>query len=340
MTLRHIEIFLAVCQECSVSKAAQRLHISQPTVSVAIREVEEHYSGKLFDRISNRLYITQFGEQIYDRAMRVMNLYSDLLNAEREGVVLRVGTGTAIGKLFLPRVIKTFQQDNPDVKVRVCVGEATRMYQKMLENSLDLVIAETVDNFPGLSFHTIQKFPVVAVCSTDNPLSRKKTVTAEDLARENLLLREPGSNTRAVVDAFFYSHNLQISPMWESYSVQSQINAAREGLGVSFMSLDQVLAADDEKLVILNIPDFHAVRFVNVSYLKDKIFSPVMRLFLEHYSRTTIEWFNDSVQRYNERHPDAPLAPEFEPQAEDATEAATAFDAQCGAEAAGGDDWQ
>lgn len=79
MTLRHIEIFSVVCQEGSITRAAERLHISQPTVSVAIREMEEYYGGCLFDRISHKLYITPFGQRIYDYALRLLNLYADCL---------------------------------------------------------------------------------------------------------------------------------------------------------------------------------------------------------------------------------------------------------------------
>lgn len=307
MTLRHIEIYMAVCQEGSVSKAADRLHISQPTVSVAIKEIEEQYKERLFNRISHRLYITPFGEQIYDYALQIMNLFTEMLSVEHTSVSLSIGTGTAIGKLFMPKVVKNFQQENQSVSVQMSVGDATRMYQKLLDNSLDVVIAETVDDYLGMSYYTIQKYPVVAVCSSDNPLCRKKTVTAQDLAGENLLLRELGSHTRAVVDAYFYSRNISITPMWESYSVQTQINAAKEGLGVSFMSLDQALAVPDTNLSILNIPDFNASRFVNVSYLKYKVLSPITKQFLDFYVHFTGEQFNNNLAEYNRAHKDMPF---------------------------------
>ena len=308
MTLRHIEIFLAVRQCGSVTGAADRLHISQPTVSIALRELEEHYGERLFDRISNRLYITPFGDEIYHYALCLMNLYSDMSQLKQRSDLLRIGTGTAIGKLFLPGVVKRFGDLHPEVRIHVCVGEATRMYRRIMDNSLDLAIAETVDNIPGMAHHSIQRYPVVATCHRSNPLAAQPVVTAEELSRENLLLREPGSLTRDVVDAYFDSHNLQLEPVWESYSVQSLFNATVEGLGVSFMSLDQVLAYGNPNLVILHVPDFQAFRYVNISYHKDKQFSKPMQDFLTYYTASTRQQLQAGLLAYKTRNPSTPYS--------------------------------
>ncbi len=302
MTLRHIEIFCVVCQEGSITRAAERLHISQPTVSVVIREMEEYYGGYLFDRISHKLYITPFGQRIYDYALRLLNLYADMADAKASFHRIRVGSGTAIGKLFMPTVVKSFLNQHPDVQICVNVGEATRMYHLVMKNALDFVIAETVDQIPGLSHHTIQHYPVVAVCHRNNPLAQREVVTAPELAQERLLLREQGSYTRSGVDTYFQTHNLKVVPMWESYSVQSLLNAAQEGIGVSFLSLDHVLAYGSPDLVILNIPDFRAERYVHVCYHKDKIFTPLIQNFLDYYVQSTREFLLAGIQRYRAEH--------------------------------------
>lgn len=302
MTLRHIEIFSVVCQEGSITRAAERLHISQPTVSVAIREMEEYYGGCLFDRISHKLYITPFGQRIYDYALRLLNLYADMADAKFSFDRLRIGSGTAIGKLFMPTVVKSFLSLYPDIQICVNVGEATRMYHLVMKNALDFVIAEVVDDISGLSHHSIQHVPVVAVCHRSNPLAEKAVVTAPELAREHLLLRELGSHTRSGVDTYFQTHNLTVVPMWESYSVQSLPNAATEGIGVSFLSLDHVLAYGSPDLVILNIPDFRAERYVHVCYHKDKIFTPLIQNFLDYYVQSTKALLQEGIKRYQAEH--------------------------------------
>ena len=309
MTLRHIEIFAAVCREDgSITRAANRLHISQPTVSVAIQEMEAHYGGKLFDRLSNRLYITPFGHSIYDRALRLLSVYGDMVNAEQSLNVIRVGTGTAIGKQLMPSVAKSFMDLHPDIQLRVFVSESTRSYHMVMENELDFVIAETVDNIPGLSHRVIQHFPIVGICHRDNPLASKEVVTAEDLAKENLLLRNDGSSTRYAVDTYFSRHNLSVAPLWESFSVQTLLNATEAGIGVTFLSLDHILINNSSKLVILNIPDFQGVRDVNLCFHKDKFFTPLMDEFLQHFERCTQQMLDEGRKLYMATNPATSLS--------------------------------
>lgn len=308
MTLRHIEIFAAVCrEEGSITRAANRLHISQPTVSVAIQEMEAHYGSKLFDRLSNRLYITPFGRSIYDRSLRLLSLYDDMMSAEQSLNVVRVGTGTAIGKQLMPSIARSFMNLHPDIQLRVFVSESTRSYHMVMENELDFVLAETVDNIPGLSHRVIQHFPIVGICHKSNPLASKAVVTAEDLAGENLLLRNDGSSTRYAVDTYFTRHNLSVVPLWESFSVQTLLNAAQAGIGVTFLSMDHILVSHCPELVILNIPDFQGVRDVNLCFHKDKFFTPLMEEFLEHFERCTQQMMEEGRTLYMAANPGAVL---------------------------------
>lgn len=305
MTLRHVEIFVAIYHEGSITQAAERLHISQPTVSIALRELEEHYGVKLFDRLSHKLHITPFGESVYERSRRLLDLWDDLSHESQTPNRIRIGTGTAVGKLLLPIAVKSFVEKHPDAQINICVGDAPRMYHLTLENSLDFVIAETVAKLPGLSSHALQHYPVVAVCHKDNPLARRELITAEDLAAQNLLLREPSSLTRQVVDLYFQKHNMCLTPMWVSYSVQTLLNATRENLGISFLSLDHVLVSKIPELVILNIPDFHGERYVNLCYHKDKFFTPLMEAFIQEYIVTVNRLLEQGIHSYKSANPDS-----------------------------------
>lgn len=307
MTLRHIEIFTVVCQEGSVTKAADRLHISQPTVSVAIKEFENHYGGTLFERISHKLYLTPFGQKIYDHSMNLLNLYSDLAEARQDYEVVRVGTGTAIGKFVLPKVVKEFEKEHPDVHVHATVGDASRMYRLIMQNHADFVIAENIDDIYGLAHKCIQQYPIVALCHRDNPLANKRYVSAEELARQNLLLREPSSRTRQLIDLYFQNHDIDISPTWESYSVQTLINATAENLGVSFHSLDHAVAYQTPELTILKLEEFNGERQVNIGYNKNKIISPNMQDFLNCYLKMSKALVKEGIAKYNYLHPEMPI---------------------------------
>lgn len=313
MTLRHIEIFAMVCREGSVTKAAEFLHISQPTVSVAIKELEEHYGNPLFERISRKLFLTPFGQRIYDRSLSLLNLYSDVSEARQVYDIIRIGTGTAIGKFFLPKIIKLFLESHPDVRIQTSVGDATRMYRLLMKNDLDFTIAETVDDIYGLAHQTIQTYPIVAVCHKDNPLAKKEVVVAEDFEKQNLLMREEGSTTRHATDIFFQTFNVNENIVWVSHSVQSLFNATSENLGISFHSLDLAVANHDPDLVILNIPSLKGERLVNVSYHRNKVITPNMQTFLDFYKEITEMMLTRNIKMYLERYPQASFLNSFIP---------------------------
>ena len=307
MTIRHIEIFAMVCRESSVTRAAEKLHISQPTVSVAIKEMENHYGEALFERISHRLYLTPFGRRIYDYALSLLSLHADMTMAQPNYDLVRVGAGTAIGKLIMPRVVKSFSDLYPDIHVEVTVGDAIRVYSRVMQNTVDFVIAETVEDIYGLGHRVLQSFPIVAVCRRDNPIAGKRELCCRDLEGQNLLLREPGSITRTLVDMYFYNNGMEVSPTWESYSVQTLLNATMENLGISFQSLDHVIAFSNPELVILNVTDFSGERQVNLCYQKSKIFTPSMQLFIDFYLEESGKMLSEGIDSYRGSHPGAEL---------------------------------
>ena len=116
MTIRHLKTFVAVCQTNSVTKAAEKLYISQPAVSLAIKELEEHYGQKIFERFSRKLCITPFGQELYQSALRIVTLFDEMEYAagqEKLGNVLRVGVGPMIGQVMLPERVCRFKEKHP-----------------------------------------------------------------------------------------------------------------------------------------------------------------------------------------------------------------------------------
>lgn len=308
MTIRHLEIFAAVYRNRSLTRAAEQLHISQPTVSAALREMEEHYGTRLFDRVAHHVTVTPFGEQIYLKARGILEQLNDLSSTVPDLSRIRVGTGTAIGKLFMPSVVKAFRELHPQLVVTVTVGSSTQMCHMAMQNALDFVIAETVRDIPGLECRTLQRFPVTAVCQKDNPLTREKTVTAQMMAQTSLLLREDTSSTRHVVDDWFHANGMTVEPAWESSSVQTLMNACKAGLGVTFLSLGHVLAEHCDDLRILPLRDFNGEHVVNVWYHKAKQFTPVMEEFISFYDRYVRNMLSEASLHYRNIDPSSDYA--------------------------------
>ena len=144
MTIRHIKIFAALYAcGCNTTKAAESLHMTQPAVSLAIREMEQYYGTPLFDRIGRRLLLTQAGEQFLRYAHSITGLFDDmekeLRNWDSAGV-LRVGASITIGAQFLPSYIQAFSAAHPAVTVKAQVKPSEGLESDLLANRLDLAL--------------------------------------------------------------------------------------------------------------------------------------------------------------------------------------------------------
>ena len=149
MTLRHMKIFLAVCGSgCSVTGAAKELFMSQPSVTIAIREIEEHYGVRLFDRIGRRLYLTPAGEQFRDYAQRILALQEDLDKSMEKNAVagsMRIGASMTVGSRRMPEYVRRYLETRETLQadsVRVIVAPSRELEEKLLSNELDLALVE------------------------------------------------------------------------------------------------------------------------------------------------------------------------------------------------------
>lgn len=129
MTLRHFRIFVAVCKQGGITKAAESLYLAQPAVSLAVRELEEHYDVRLFDRIGRRLYLTEAGKEFLAYAERILALCDDLEKGARqwdEQSPLHIGSSMTIGTKLLPGLVRRFRQQYPAAKVTVEIKNSDR----------------------------------------------------------------------------------------------------------------------------------------------------------------------------------------------------------------------
>ena len=145
MTLRHLRIFLSVCDHgCSTTKAADALHITQPAVSLAIRELESHYKVSFFERVGRRLVLNDSGQRLRQYALQITALF-DAMEDELCAPLtasLRIGASITIGSHFLPSYVRIFQEQDPGVKLHVEVGDSHMLEEDLLAGKLDLALME------------------------------------------------------------------------------------------------------------------------------------------------------------------------------------------------------
>lgn len=285
MTIRHLKIFVMVCQEGSITAAAQKLYLTQPSVSASIRELEDHYGQKLFDRYSRKIHITSFGTEIFYYAQQVLESWQKLESFSDNYSVrdrIRLGTGTAIGNMFMANIISSFRRQYPHVDIEVTIERTSLYPEDLINHNLDFVIVEQFPYKKGILSFPLCSFPIVGVCHKDHPLSKKEEVIAEDFLHVPILAMEKNIASRIMMDTFFESHNIQVNPIWKSIDVSAIIYAISANLGVGFLATNHIRAAGSPDLVQLNVKDFYGKSFINVYYHKNKSLSSISRTFIEH----------------------------------------------------------
>ena len=238
MTIRHMKIFVAVYQTGNMTRAAEILHLSQPVVSRIILELERYYGVQLFERINQRISVTEAGKQFYAYALHIIDSFDQMEKGLRnwdELGVIRVGASVTLGSMLLPKVLKKFQTDHAGITVRATVTNGTKL-QRMLENNeLDLALIEGTVTAENLLSEAFAEDRLILLLPTESELLARESVCLADLQGYPLLLRENESVSRILLNHVFALHGLPLEPFMESVSVHAIIQGIHEGLGISFL---------------------------------------------------------------------------------------------------------
>lgn len=285
MTLKHIRIFVSVYQEESITRAAEKLHMTQPATSLAIREMEEYYHTKLFERSGRGIRVTSAGTRLYPSAARLLSLYdemdAEMKNWDTSGR-LRIGSSISIGSCILPQLINRFSKKYPELELYVKVDSSDVIEQNILENHLDFALIEGSVHSEKLKSSVFLDDELVPVCSRFHPLAGAEDIELDSLKKEHFLMREPNSGTRQLADSSFALKNFQIKPAWESTSTAALINAVSIGLGISILPkrmLEKQLRM--HQIASFTIRDLDLKRHYSLIYHENKFVSPTMQEFFD-----------------------------------------------------------
>lgn len=286
MTIRHMIIFRAVCEHnYNSTKAAEALNMTQPAVSLAIKELEEYYGVRLFDRIGRRLQITDAGKNFLHYAIHISDLFSNMETELRDWDsrgLLRIGSSITIGSHFLPNYVKTFEELYPGIDIRVTIEQTERLELKLLANEIDIALVEGVSSFPSLISEPYMEDILSVVCPIEKGWSQGQTITVEEFKNQKFLLREKGSGTRDVFDRVTAQAGLNITPVWESMSTTALVNATINGLGISVLPHRMILPALKQGLICtVKVKGLTFSRNLYITYHKDKFLTSSAKRFIE-----------------------------------------------------------
>lgn len=297
MTLRHLRIFVEVATVKNMSRAASNLHISQPTVSQAIAELEKVYETKLFERFSKELKITESGRLLLHYAAQTLQAKSTLERAMREHNamdLIRIGGTVTVGTCVLTDIVQNIVDHHADINVYLYVNNTRIIERKLLSNDLDIALVEGTIQSKEIVIRPIIPDTLVFVCNSTHPLAGRKELSLEEACCFPFILREKGSGTRARFEEAIRTSKLTLNVRGEYNNSEAIINAVSAGLGVTVISLRLIRKAlDTGQLKVLPLKACEPMeRFFSLAWHRDKYISPTLRIFIEaveefgnHYPR-------------------------------------------------------
>ncbi|HAF56151.1 MAG TPA: LysR family transcriptional regulator [Thauera sp.] len=284
LTFHQLRLLLAVSRLGSVTRAAQRLHLTQPTLSAQLRQLAEQVGLPLFERVGRKLHLTAAGHAVLDTAQRVeqeLESLDETLAELRGDVVGRLQLAVvSTAETFIPRLLGDFRRERPAVEVSLVVLNRDAVIRRLADNRDDLYIMSRPPQAPPVVATPFLSNPLVVVAAADHPLAGQESLPIEALADEEFVLREPGSGTRQAAEQFFAAHGLALRPRLELGSNEAVKQAVAGGLGLSLLSAHALAHAVDEGIAVLRVEGTPLPNQWQVVYPAGKRLSPLAGAFL------------------------------------------------------------
>jgi DNA-binding transcriptional LysR family regulator len=286
MTLRQLTLFKAVAQHLSFTRAAAELCLTQPAVSIQIKQLEGHIGMPLFEQIGKRIFLTEAGRELYaacgDIFARIETLETSLneLQGSIKGQLkLSIVTNATY---FTPHIFKAFLRLYPEVQLRLNVTNRINVLDRLANNEDDLVIMGQVPEQMHVESHQFLESPLVVLAPPQHPLVNQAHIPLVRLAQEPILIREVGSGTRLAMERCFAAYDLELPTEMELGCSEAIKQGVMAGLGVSVLSQHTlILELATGKIKLLDVEEFPLIRYWYIAYLREKKLSLVARTFLD-----------------------------------------------------------
>lgn len=285
MTIRHLQVFIAVYEAKNMTAAANKLFITQPTVSQVIKELEAHYDVVLFERLSRRLYATASGEKLYQYATHIIKLFDEMEESLREDSLekkLLIGANYTVGASLIHKCIKRFNELYPDAEIMVTVNKSSVLKEMLRKNELDFALIEEMSNTSEFVQDVFYHDRIVVVADPEYPLFGKEIITVHNIVHDRLLLREKGAGVRDLFEAKMNQLEFAITPYWESTSTTALINAAKNKIGIAVLPFQLVKEhIDSGALQEVKVQDLDQSRKLAIVYHKNKFLTNTIQNFIQ-----------------------------------------------------------
>jgi DNA-binding transcriptional LysR family regulator len=285
-TLRQLQVFEKVANHLNYSRAAEELYLSQPAVSMQIKQLEGHIGLPLFEQMGKKVFLTEAGRELFHYARSIAQqlaemeaVFGEMKGLEQGKLTLSV-VNTA--NYFTPQLLAKFCQRHPNINVILQVANRDAVLKQLADNSTDLAIMGQPPDGKDLSAESFLDNPLVVIAAPNHPLAKLKRVKFARLAEETFLSREQGSGTRSAMERVFAQHKIQPHISMEMETNEAIKQAVQAGMGLGILSLHSIeLELETRRLAMLNVEHFPLLRHWFVAHRSNKRLSSAALAFKE-----------------------------------------------------------
>jgi len=301
VTLRQLRTFKTVADLRSFSAAAQRLKLSQPSVSYQVKELEETLGVPLLDRLGKRVQLTEAGSILYGYARRMLDVLDEASVAIEEvrGMhrgSLRVGASTTVGIYILPAALGAFKKLHPGLVISLEIGTRDRVQEQVLRNELDLAVVGPALKDPELAIMPFLSDELIVVAPSGHPFAGKRGLTLKELSAEPFVMREAASGSRASFEKAARKAGAKMTMAMELGSNGAIKHAVESGLGLAVLSRYAcALELASGRLVELSVRGFPIRRDWHIVHLKKRKLPAPVHAFIAFLKGTS--WLSRNGSR-------------------------------------------
>ncbi|GMQ89588.1 MAG: LysR family transcriptional regulator [Gammaproteobacteria bacterium] len=284
VTMRQLSVFEAAARLLSYTRAAEELHLSQPAVSMQIRQLEDQAGLQLFEKLGRKLHLTEAGRELFQYTRSILH---DLHEVEEVMEALKglntgqlnIGVASTVN-YFAPRLLAAFSQRYPGISLSLEANNRENLIHMLNANEKDLVLMGSPPEQIDLESEPFLENPLVVIAPPEHPLANERGIPLQRLAEETFIMREAGSGTRAAMERFFSEQGITLKAGIQMTRNEAIKQAVRAGLGLSIVSIHSIeLELETKRLVVLDVDDFPIKRRWFLVYRHGKRLSPAAGAF-------------------------------------------------------------
>ena len=284
VTLRQLQVFETVAKQLSYSRAAEALYLSQPAVSMQIKQLEESIGLPLFEQMGKKVFLTDAGKELLQCSCAITQQLEDMDVLFREMKGLEHGrlniSVVSTANYFTPQLLAKFCQRHPNITVTLNVANRDAVLKQVADNATDLAVMGQPSENSDLAAEPFMKNPLVVIAQPSHPLCKLKRIKLNRLEQEVFLLREQGSGTRGAMERFFAEHGIQLRAGMEMGTNEAIKQAVQAGMGLGILSQHSIeLELETGRLAVLSVEHFPLLRHWYIVHRKSKRLSAAAQAF-------------------------------------------------------------